>query len=331
MLAGLDAFSLKNILHLLVAPFGKDLVAFAVFNLFVLLMLALDLGLLQRKAGDPTLRQAAAWCVVWEVLGLCMVGVVYAQKGGEPALEFFTAYLVEKSLSVDNLFVFVLIFSYFKIPPRYQRRVLYMGIVGALLLRGIFILVGAALVARFQWLLYFFGAFLVYTGVRMGMEKEEEMDPAQNPILKLGSRFLPLSRDMHGDRFVVKIDGKRLFTPLFLVLLVVEFTDVVFALDSIPAVFGVSKDPYILYTSNVFAILGLRSLYFLLAGVADKFHYLQIGIAVVLVFVGLKMLVHHWVQVPIVVSLGVIVGVLALSVIASLMKNRKEGNSENPA
>ncbi len=287
---------------------------------FVLAMLALDLGVFHRKAHVVRAREAAVWTGVWVSLALLFCGGLAVFKGHQTALTFLTGYVIEESLSADNIFVMVMIFAYFGVPAKYQHRVLFWGIIGALVMRGTFIGVGTYLVQRFEWVLYLFGAFLVFTGVRMAVKKEdEEYHPHRNPVMRLARRFLPFSDEYDGKHFFTVRDGRRVGTPLLLVLLMVEFTDLIFAVDSIPAIFSVTTDPFLVYTSNVFAILGLRSLYFLLAGAVDKFHLLRFGLAIILTFVGVKMLLARVVHLPIWASLGVILTVLAASIAASLM------------
>ncbi len=293
------------------------------FNAFVLAMLAVDLGVFHRKAHTVKIKEALIWSGVWIALSLAFNLFVYYWRGPVVALEFLTGYLIEKSLSVDNIFVFVLVFSFFRVPEEYQHRVLFWGILGALVMRGIFIAVGAALLARFHWVIYLFGGFLVFTGIRMALQKEHGVHPDRNPLVRFFRRHFPVTDDYHGQSFFVR-QGTRLWaTPLMVVLLVVEVTDLVFAVDSIPAIFAVTRDPFIVYTSNVFAILGLRALYFALAGVITKFHYLKLGLAVILVFVGVKMLLagSPW-EIPIAWSLAVIAFVLAAAVGASLLRKR---------
>ncbi|HEY1014536.1 MAG TPA: TerC family protein, partial [Herpetosiphonaceae bacterium] len=241
----------------------------------------------------------------------------------EAGLAFFTGYLIEKSLSVDNIFVFVLIFTFFAVPPKYQHRVLFWGIIGALLMRGVLIVVGAALLKEFHWIIYLFGAFLIFTGVRMAIQRNEEVHPENNGLIKLFRRLMPVSNEYHEDKFFIRNAGKLVATPLFLVLLVVESSDLIFAVDSIPAIFAVTDNPFLVYTSNVFAILGLRSLYFVLAGVIDKFHYLKLGLSVILTFVGVKMVMVDIYKIPMGISLGVIAGILGISVVASLVRSRR--------
>lgn len=296
----------------------------ALFNVFVLLMLALDLGVFNRKAHVISVKEALIWSAVW--IGLsCIFGLgLYYYEGQQIALEFFAGYLIEKSLSVDNLFVFILLFTYFRVEPILQHKVLYWGILGALVMRAILIVVGAILIEQFHWIIYVFGGFLIFTGIKMALSKGEEDAPTENFVVKIFRRFFPVVHEYHGDKFFIQKDGRKFATPLFIVLIIVETTDLVFALDSIPAIFAVSKDPFIVYTSNVFAILGLRSLYFALAGVMNMFHYLKLGLAVILSFVGLKMVMSDIYHVPIVIALGVIAGVLTLSVVASLIWPKKD-------
>lgn len=294
------------------------------FNVFVLFMLALDLGVFHRKAHVVTFKESIAWTVVWVTLALLFNLGVAHYMGDQKGLEFFTGYVIEKSLSVDNVFVFALLFSYFAVPPLYQHKVLFWGILGALVMRAVMIFLGAALIERFTWIIYVFGAFLILTGIKMIVKREEEIHPERNPLVRWFKKLMPVTNDYRGDKFFVRENGVRMATPLFVVLLLVEFSDLIFAVDSIPAIFAVTKDPFIVYTSNVFAILGLRSLYFALAGVMDKFHYLKIGLGVVLTFVGVKMLLGHTVwKIDTHVSLGVIVTVLATSIIVSLLRPKK--------
>lgn len=294
------------------------------FNLFVLAMLALDLGVFHRKAHVVSFRESVIWTVAWITLALLFNLGVWHFAGSTKAVQFFTGYVIEKSLSVDNVFVFALLFSYFKVPPLFQHKVLFWGILGALVMRAGMIVAGAALIAKFAWIIYVFGGFLILTGIKMIVKREEEIHPERNPVVRWFKRLMPVTPDYVGDRFFVRENGVRMATPLFVVLLLVELSDVIFAVDSIPAIFAVTTDPFIVYTSNVFAILGLRSLYFALAGVMDKFHYLKIGLGVVLTFVGVKMMLAHtaW-KIDTLVSLGVIVAILAVSVIASLLRPRR--------
>ncbi|MEJ7813102.1 MAG: TerC family protein [Gemmatimonadaceae bacterium] len=289
-----------------------------IFNAFVLGMLALDLGVFHRKAHVVKPKEAAIWTAVWVSAALLFCAGLAWFKDGHTALLFLTGYVIEESLSVDNIFVIVLIFAYFGVPAKYQHRVLFWGIIGALVMRGTFIGLGSFLIAKFHWILYIFGGFLVITGVRMAIRQDEEFDGDKNPVMRLARRLLPVTDEYDGQNFFTVRDGKRLATPLFLVLVMVEFTDLIFAVDSIPAIFAVTTDPFIVYTSNVFAILGLRSLYFLLSGAMDKFHLLRYGLAAILSFVGVKMLIADYYKIPILVSLGVIIGILALSMILSL-------------
>ncbi|MCE3241453.1 MAG: Integral rane protein TerC, partial [Deltaproteobacteria bacterium] len=287
------------------------------FNIFVLGMLALDLGVFHRKAHTISIKEASIWSVVWVCLAMIFnVGIYYAW-GSEKALEFLTGYVIEKSLSVDNLFVFLMIFQYFSTPSEYQHRVLFWGILGALILRAVFIATGSALLSNFHWMIYVFGGFLVITGIKMYLQGDEKIEPEKNPVVRLFERFVPIIRKYDGQNFFIRREGKSYATLLMLVLIVVETTDVIFAIDSIPAIFAITDDPFIIYTSNVFAILGLRALYFMLAGVMEMFVYLKIGLSVVLCFVGAKMMLIDIYKIPIGVSLAVIGSVLLLSIIAS--------------
>ncbi|HKI03475.1 MAG TPA: TerC family protein [Thermoanaerobaculia bacterium] len=301
------------------------------FTAFVLAMLALDLGVFHRKAHAVSIREAAIWSAVWVTLSLIFNLGLYYFQGSEAAVQFFTGYLIEKSLSVDNIFVFALIFGYFAVPPADQHRVLFWGILGALVMRAGFILAGSALLAQFHWIIYIFGGFLIVTGLRMAFHQEMEIHPEQNPVLKLVRRLMPVSRDYHGHHFFVREAGRLVATPLFLVLVLLETTDLVFAVDSIPAIFAITDDPFIVYTSNIFAILGLRSLYFLLAGVMDKFAYLKLGLSGVLVFVGAKMLLTEIYKIPSLISLAVIAAILTTAILASLRKTRREERERPPS
>ena len=290
------------------------------FSAIILFMLSLDLGLFNRKAHTIHYREAAVWSTVWVTLAAIFAGVVFWSQGQQRGLEFVTGYLIELSLSVDNLFVFILIFSYFKVPARYQHRVLFWGLLGALVFRLTMIFLGATLITHFHWVLYVFGAFLVYTGLRMFREDDQDIQPEQNPIVRLVTRYVRITRNYYDDKFFTRIDGRRVGTLLLLVLVIVEVTDVVFAVDSIPAIFAVTTNAFIVYTSNVFAILGLRSMYFLIAGVLNKFHYLRVGLATVLTFIGVKMLiVIGGINIPIWVSLLVVLVVLTASILASVI------------
>jgi tellurite resistance protein TerC len=289
------------------------------FIAFVLAMLALDLGVFHRTAHKVTVKEAAAWSVVWVVLALAFNAGIWHFHGPDKGMEFLTGYFIEKALSVDNIFVFVLIFGAFSVPEAYQHRVLFWGILGALVMRAVFVGLGAALLAQFHWVLYVFGAFLLATGIKMLVVRGEGFDPRANPVFRLFRRLVPAVETYHGAAFTVVQDGRRCATPLLLVLVAVELTDLVFAVDSVPAIFAVTKDPFLVFTSNIFAILGLRSLYFLLAGVVEKFHLLKVGLSLVLVFVGLKMLAVDLLKVPTVWSLGIIGLLVGGSVAASLL------------
>lgn len=307
--------------------YNSQIVLGIVFGVIVGTMLALDLGVLHRRSRAPSLRQAALWTIIWVSLALGFNVAVYKLKGPSAALEFFTGYLVEWSLSMDNVFVFAVLFTFFCVPREYQHRVLFWGILGAILMRLSFILAGVALLHRFHWIIYVFGALVLLAGIRMFRHKEEDVHPERNPVLRLASKHLRCTPGFYQERFFVRQNGLLYATPLFLVLLVIEATDVVFALDSVPAIFAITRDPFIVFTSNVFAILGLRSLYFLLAGVMKMFHYLSKGLSLILCFIGLKMIFSEIIEVPIQISLGVIVVVLAASVILSLafpLQNKAE-------
>lgn len=284
------------------------------FNLFVLLMIAADLLIFHRRSKVISVKSALIASGIWIGIALIFNYGIYFFAGKEAALNFLTGYLIEKSLSVDNLFVFILIFKYFKTPREYQHKVLYWGILGAIIMRAIFIILGVALVNTFHWILYLFGAFLIYTGIKMAISKNEDIHPEDNPILKLIKRWLPVSHEYHGNRFFTQFGGRILATPLFIVLLTIETTDLIFALDSIPAIMAITQDPFIIYTSNIFAILGLRSLYFALAGMMSLFHYLHYGLAAILIFIGCKMLVEPFFEIPITAALGFIVISLAVSI-----------------
>jgi len=290
------------------------------FTLFVLAMLALDLGVFHRRAHAVHVREALLWTLVWISLAMIFNVGVYFWFGSERALEFLTGYVIEKALSVDNIFVFLVIFSYFAVPAALQHRVLFWGILGALVMRAIFIFLGAALLQQFHWVMYVFGAFLLFTGVKLLLQRGSEVHPERNPLFQLFRRMVPSVSDYRGSHFTVVEAGKRYATPLLLVLVAIEATDLVFAVDSIPAVFAITRDPFIVYTSNIFAILGLRALYFALAGVMGRFHYLRVGLALVLAFVGAKMMLTDLYKIPIVASLAVVAALLAGSVVAFLIR-----------
>lgn len=289
------------------------------FIAFVLAMLALDLGVFHRKAHEVRPREAGIWVAVWVSLALLFAAGLWRFENAETSLKFLTGYVIEESLSIDNLFVMVVIFQYFAVPPACHHRVLFYGILGALVMRGFFIGVGSLLLAKFDWILYVFGALLLFTGIRMMFKQDEEFDGDNNRVVRLVRRFIPMTSAYHGKRFFIIENSRRLATPLLLVLVLVEFTDLVFAVDSIPAIFGITTDPFIVFTSNIFAILGLRSMYFLLAAVVDKFYLLKYGLAIVLSFIGVKMLVEPWIHFDILLSLGVVVGTIAISIVASLI------------
>ena len=293
------------------------------FTIFVLAMLALDLGVFHRRAHAISIKEALLWSIVWMTLAFTFNAGVYSWFGATRGLEFLTGYLIEKALAVDNIFVFAVIFSYFAVPVAYQHRVLFWGILGALVLRAIFIVLGAALLQKFHWVIYIFGAFLILTGVKLLLQGDDEIHPERNPVFRLFKRMVRSVSEYDSGQFFLSKNGKWYATPLLLVLVSIEVTDVIFALDSIPAIFAVTSDPFIVYTSNIFAILGLRSLYFLLAGVMHKFQYLKIGLALVLAFVGTKMVLADIYKIPIAASLGVVAALITGSVILSLWRSEK--------
>jgi len=289
-----------------------------IFNAFVLIMLALDLGVFHRKSHEVSVKEALIWTFLWIFLALIFNVIIYFWRGQQQALEFFTGYLVEKALSIDNIFVFIMIFTYFQIPTKYQHKVLFWGIIGALIMRAIFIFAGIALLEKFHFTIYIFGALLIFTGIKMFNHNNSSIDPDKNPVLKFFKKLMPVTQTLHEDKFFIKIDGRRFATPLFLVLILIETTDLIFAVDSIPAILAITQDQFIVYTSNVFAILGLRSLYFALAGVVHRFWLLSYGLAIVLVFVGLKMILIDFYKIPIEWSLIFIASIITGSILLSL-------------
>lgn len=313
------------------------------FVVLVILLLALDLGVINRKAHVIRTREALAWTAFWVLLALIFNALVYSlyenhwlgiglsrfsePSGGEAALAFFTGYLIEFSLSLDNIFVIALVLAYFRIPLKYQHRVLFWGILGAIMLRGSLILAGAALIHRFEWIMMIFGVLLILTAVKMLLSGEQEIEPERNPLVRIARKFYPVSTTLEGQRFFVRLNGRRAMTPLFLALLIVESSDLLFAVDSVPAIFAVTQDSFIVFTSNVFAILGLRSLFFALAALMDKFRYLKFSLVFLLAFIGVKMLVSRLYEIPTLVSLAVIVGILAVGILASIVAKRR-GNSQ---
>jgi tellurite resistance protein TerC len=298
---------------------------YVIFTVAIISLLVVDLGLFQRKTHEVKIKEALAWSAVWISLALLFNVGLFFWRGHEPALQFLTGYLIELSLSVDNLFVFLLIFMYFKVPAAYQHKVLFWGILGAQIMRGLLIGVGVVLIAQFHWILYLFGLFLVFTGIKMGVQEDEaEVRPERNIFVRFFRKVMPVTPGYHGSRFFIKMEGRHYATLLFIVVIVLETTDLLFALDSIPAVFAISTDPFIVYTSNICAILGLRSLYFALAGMMNLFHYLKIGLAIVLSFVGLKMLLVEIFPIPIGIALGIVGAVLVLSVVASMLWPKQE-------
>lgn len=301
-----------------------SLLLWVVFNIFIIAMLLVDLVVFHREEHEESVKEALIWTGVWITLALIFGVGVYYYMGSGSALDYYTGYLIEKSLSVDNIFVFLLVFSYFNVPAKYQHKVLFWGIFGALVMRFLFIFLGVALLEEFHWIIYIFGAFLVFTGIRLALEKDKEVHPERNPVLKLVRRFIPVTKGYHGSRFFIKKMGRRMATPMFIVLIVIETTDLVFAVDSIPAILAITQDEFIVYSSNAFAILGLRALYFALSGIMNMFHYLHYGLSVILVFVGVKMLLSDFYHIPTEYALGFIALTLTVSVVASVMNPKAE-------
>ena len=288
-----------------------------IFNVFILFMLFLDLGVFHKKEHEVKMKEAFTWTLVWIAAALIFNVLIYFYLGEKPAIEFFTGYLIEKSLSMDNIFVFVVIFEYFKIPLIQQHRVLFFGILGAVVFRALFIFTGVTLVSKFHWLLYVFGAFLVFTGIKLSFSSEKEADFENSLVARFTKKIIPMTNTLHGSKFFIIENGKRLATPLFLALLIIEASDILFALDSIPAIMAITLEPFIIYTSNIFAILGLRSLYFVLKNLVDRFHYLKYGLSLILVFVGVKMLMIDIYKIPTLYSLLFIASMLTLPILAS--------------
>lgn len=303
-------------------------ILWTVFNIFIIAMLIIDLAVFHKKDHEESIKEALIWTGVWIVLSLIFGAGVYYYMGSQTALDYYTGYLIEKSLSVDNIFVFLLVFNYFKVPAKYQHKVLFWGIFGALVMRFVFIFTGVALLERFHWIIYIFGGFLVYTGIKLAMEKDKEVQPDQNPVLILVRRFIPTVKTYYGSHFFVRKMGKLVATPLFVVLVVIETTDLVFALDSIPAILAITRDEFIVYSSNAFAILGLRALYFAVSGIMRLFHYLHYGLSAILVFVGIKMLIAEFYHIPTPYALGFVAACLTISVVASIMDPLEEADEE---
>jgi tellurite resistance protein TerC len=305
-------------------------VFWVIFSIIIIVMLALDLGVFNKKAHEIKVKEALSWVAVWISLAMIFNLVILTQFGKILALEFLTAYVIEYSLSIDNIFVFIMVFSFFSVKKEYQHKVLFWGILGAVIMRAIFIFAGVALINRFHWIVIIFGAFLVYTGLKLLLQREDvKVEPEKNGLVRLFRKFLPVTDHLHDDSFFVRKDGKTYATPLFIVLLVIESTDLIFAVDSIPAVLAISKDTFIVFTSNIFAILGLRSLYFAISGIMGLFRYLKIGLAIVLTYVGLKMLAafFHF-EIPVVLSLSIIVSILLLSILASVIIKKDDSTSD---
>lgn len=301
-----------------------SLTLWVVFNIFIVSMLLVDLMVFNKDPREITIKHSLVWTGLWVVMAVIFGIGLYFYMSPEQSLHFFTGYLIEKSLSVDNIFVFLLIFTYFGVDPKYQHRVLFWGIFGALFIRLIFILAGVALIEQFHWVIYLLGAFLIFTGIKLAFEKDTEIRPHKNPVLKLVRRFLPVTKDFHGEKFFIKQRGKWVATPMFIVLIMIETTDVVFAFDSIPAIMAITRDTFIIYSANAFAILGLRALYFALSGVMKLFHYLHYGVALILVYVGTKMMLEELVKIPTLVTLSVILLTITFSILLSILFPKKD-------
>lgn len=306
---------------------NTDIQFWIYFTLFILAMLAIDLGIFHRKSHAVSFKESLMWTFVWLILAMLFNTVVYFWKGPEKSFEFLTGYIIELSLSVDNLFLFILIFKYFHVPVEYQHRVLFWGILGALIMRVIFIFAGIALITQFHWIIYVFGAFIIFTGIRMLFQNDQEVHPERNVIIKTIKKIFPVTKGFYKDKFFIKRQGILMATPLFIVLVFVEITDLIFAVDSIPAILAITTDPFIVFTSNVFAILGLRSLYFSLAGMMGLFRFLHIGLAAILIFIGLKMVLADIYKLPIEVALMVVLSILVISIMASLIGKRPKAKS----
>ena len=298
------------------------------FNIFIVVMLALDLGVFQRRAHFPSMKEALGWTAVWVSLALLFNVYIYFELGSQKALEFFTGYLVEEALSVDNVFVFIIILTYFAVPADFHHRVLFWGVLGAIIMRSIFIIAGTALVEQFHWIIYLLGAFLIFTAIKLATQKEMEIHPDRNPVVRLCRKIFPLVDHFEGPKFLLRKDNKWFATPLLLVLVMIETTDLAFATDSIPAIFAITRDTFVIYTSNIFAVLGLRALYFVVAGFMKEFRYLKYGLSFVLGFIGVKMLIEKFLEIPILYSLLIIFGIIAISVVASLVVKPKEDGQE---
>lgn len=301
-----------------------NLLVWIIFNVFIVAMLIVDLLVFHDKEHEETIREALIWTGVWIALALLFGVGIYFYMNPSTALDYFTGYLIEKSLSVDNIFVFLLVFSYFQVPPKYQHKVLFWGIFGALVMRFVFIFTGVALLERFHWIIYVFGVFLIFTGIKLALEKDKEVHPERNPVLKLVRKFFPTTKGYHGSKFFIRRGGKLIATPMFIVLIVIETTDLVFAIDSIPAILAITRDEFIVYSSNAFAILGLRALYFAVSGIMRLFHYLHYGLSLILIFVGIKMLLEEFYHIPTPYALGFIALTLTVSVIASIVNPKEE-------
>ena len=295
------------------------------FVVFLALMLAIDLGIFHRKSHTVTFKESLGWTLVWIMLAMMFAAIVYFWKGSEKAIEFITGYVIELSLSVDNLFIFILVFSYFHVPQQYQHKILFWGILGALVMRVIFIFAGVALISKFHWIIYIFGAIIIISGIKMLFQKDKKIEPEKNPLIRFVKKMIPVTHEYHGDSFFIKLkNGAWAATPLFIVLVFIEITDLIFAIDSIPAILAITTDTFIVFTSNAFAILGLRSLYFALAGMLNLFRFLHIGLSLVLIFIGLKMVLSDMYKVPIEYALLIVLSILLTSISASLILKKKK-------
>lgn len=307
----------------------ENLYPWIFFNIFIVFMLGIDLLIFHRKAHLVSIKEATGWTIFWILLALTFNLYIYFDRGNEAALQFLTGYLIEKSLSVDNLFVFLMVFNHFKTPSTSLHKVLFYGVLGAIIFRALFIILGISLITKFYWMIYIFGIFLIITGIRLGFEKEKEYHPDKNFIINFFHRFFPFSKEYFNDKFFVKKNSKRYATPLFVTLLAIETTDIIFAIDSIPAIIAITQDPYIVYTSNIFAILGLRSLYFVLSHMMTLFHYLTYGLSIILIFIGIKMLLSDLYHISITTSLGIIFGILLTSIFLSLVFTKEIKKKKN--
>lgn len=303
---------------------NTSIIFWIAFAIFILLMLAIDLGVFHRRSHVVSFKESLSWTTLWVILAMLFNAVIFFWKGSDRAIEFTTGYLLELSLSVDNLFIFILIFKYFKVPQNLQHKVLFWGIIGALVMRIIFILAGVALINKFHWIIYLFSVIIIVSGVKMIFQSEKEINPGDNPIVRLVRKFVPTTKKFYGDKFFIKARKKLAATPLFITLILIETSDLIFAVDSIPAILAITRDPFIVFTSNIFAILGLRSLYFTLSGLLTTFQYLNYGLAAILIFIGVKMGISDFYKIPIEIALIAVLSILVTSILASLLANRRK-------